>query len=109
MIHIALKYYFYNRIIFVILKAYGQKVRVFNIKGGWDEKFRSDDIDSDKKENLQSNICISIEGSFCVLFFVLVVLLLNLKLLKTWKSKTAALDGSNILASVIAEDLAQFK
>lgn len=41
MTHIALKYYFYNRIIFVILKAHGQKVGVFNIKGGWDEKLRS--------------------------------------------------------------------
>lgn len=43
---------------------------------------------------------------FC---FVLVVLLLNLKLLKTWKSETGALDSSNVLASVIAKNLAQFE
>lgn len=63
-------------------------------------------IDGDKKENLQINICTSIVVGFCVLFcFVLVVLLLDLKLLKTWKSKTDALDSSNILAEVLLEKI----
>lgn len=68
MIHIALKYYLYNRIIFVTLKVCGQKVRDFNMKGCWYEKLRSDDIYTcdKKKENLQINICTSIAGSFCI-------------------------------------------
>lgn len=65
---------------------------------------------ADEKDNLQSNIC---KQHYCSPLFVwgffLMILLLNLKILKTQKSKMGALDSSKVPAGVIAKVLAEPK